>query len=116
MKAFSNSNMPDSSRSGAADSGRDSIKNLVMQEAAAAIMAAGRELTEVDRLSVKEFLKGPALKVSLALSVMGVTMWIAHMNQEHKEARIRRASASARRQPRQRRARGSMNEPADPQQ
>ncbi|MBA3710610.1 MAG: hypothetical protein H0W83_17530 [Planctomycetes bacterium] len=65
----------------------DSIKNLVLQEAAAAIIAAGRELSEYERLNVREFLKGPALKVSLALSVMGVTMWISHMNQQAKERR-----------------------------
>ena len=85
--------------------GRDSIKDLVMQEAAAAIMAAGRELTGGERLSVRDFLRGPALKVGLALSVMGVTMWIAQMNHEHKQ-KARRASAGSP-QPRQRRARGS---------
>src|SRR3954462_15250187 len=89
-----------------ADDGRDSIKGLVMQEAAAAIMAAGREVTGGERLSVREFLRGPALKVGLALSVMGVTMWIAQMNHEHKAQKSRRASAGSA-QPRQRRARGS---------
>jgi hypothetical protein len=88
------------------DGERDSIKDLVMQEAAAAIMAAGRELTEGERLSVREFLRGPALKVGLALSVMGVTMWIAQMNAEHRAQKARRASA-AQPPPRQRRARGS---------
>jgi hypothetical protein len=97
---------PNGSAGGSADGGRDSIKDLVMQEAAAAIMAAGRELTETERLSVREFLRGPALKVGLALSVMGVTMWIAQMNQEHRAQKARRASAGTS-PPRQRRSRGS---------
>jgi hypothetical protein len=83
----------------------DSIKDLVLQEAAAAIMAAGRELTDAERLSVREFLRGPALKVGLALSVMGVTMWIAQMNEQHRAQKARRAAAQP--PPRQRRSRGS---------
>jgi hypothetical protein len=93
------------SRARAGD-GRDSIKDLVMQEAAAAIMAAGRELTGGEKLSVRDFLRGPALKVGLALSVMGVTMWVAQMNHEHQARKARRASAGSA-QSRQRRARGS---------
>src|SRR4051812_29657385 len=100
MKDTSN---PSGERAG---DGRDSIKDLVMQEAAAAIMAAGRELTGGDKLSVRDFLRGPALKVGLALSVMGVTMWIAQINDEHRARRARRPTAGAA-QPRQRRARGS---------
>ena len=88
------------------DGRHDSIKELVMQEAAAAIMAAGRELTGGDKLSVRDFLRGPALKVGLALSVMGVTMWVAQMNHEHQAKKARRATAGSA-QPRQRRARGS---------
>jgi hypothetical protein len=89
-----------------ARAGRDSVKDLVMNEAAAAIMTAGRELGELDRLSVRDFLRGPALKVGLALSVMGVTMWISELNEEHRLRKARRGAA-ADRQPRQRRARGT---------
>jgi hypothetical protein len=87
-------------RPGSETPNADSIKNLVLQEAAAAIMAAGRELTEVERMNVREFLRGPALKVSLALSVMGVTMWIAHMNQQAKERRQHRSSPAPHRRAR----------------
>ncbi|MBA2482580.1 MAG: hypothetical protein H0V44_18100 [Planctomycetes bacterium] len=84
-------------RTGASAPNADSIKNLVLQEAAAAIMAAGRELSDTDSLNVRDFLRGPALKVSLALSVMGVTMWIAHMNQQAKERRHNGPSPARRR-------------------
>jgi hypothetical protein len=83
----------------------DSIKHLVMQEAAAAIMAAGRELSGARRLSVRDFLRGPALKVGLALSVMGVTMWISQANQQGKHRS--RTTAGQQRGPRQRRGRSS---------
>lgn len=75
--------------------GQESIRELVLNEAAAAILAAGRELTEGEPLSVREFLRGPALKVGLALSVMGVTMWVAEMNAEHRRREQRERSSMA---------------------
>jgi hypothetical protein len=54
-----------------------------MQEAASAIETVGRELTRTEATSVRDFLRGPALKVGLALSVLGVTLWIEELIQGH---------------------------------
>lgn len=90
--------------------GRDTIKDLVLQEAAAAIMAAGRELTEVaspERLSVRDFLRGPVLKVGIALSVMGVTMWVAQLNAGHQRRRQAKTRSASRPRPARRQRRSA---------
>jgi hypothetical protein len=78
------------------------ISAIVIHEAAAAIEAVGRELALGQTNSLREFLRGPAVRVGVAVSVLGATLWIQELIVQH-QARARRTAASMGRSHRARR-------------
>jgi hypothetical protein len=72
----------------------DSIITFVIQQAAATIEAVGRELATQSARSTREFLRGPAMQVGVAISVLAATLWLQELIERH-QAHARKPAVQA---------------------
>ncbi len=105
---YNDHQIPDDRDQRSGRQGPESVRGMLMHEAAEAILTAGRDLADDRPKSVREFLRGPALTVGIALTVMGMTMWISEFNQRPRQA----AQASSKRKARASQAHRRSTDPA----